>query len=256
MKITFLGTGTSQGIPVIGCQCAVCRSNDLKDNRTRTSIFIDTGNEHIVIDVGPDFRQQMLREKILKLDGVLITHEHNDHVIGLDDIRPYYFQSGSEISFYMSKRVIFEIKQRFPYVFAANPYPGAPRINIMEIRPYQEFQLGSSQIIPLPVMHGQLEVLAFKLNRFLYITDASFIPDESLSYMTDIDIMVINALRHKPHYSHFTLNEALEKIEIIRPQTAYLTHISHLLGIHEKTSSQLPKNVFLAYDGLKIDVKN
>ncbi|HMQ08484.1 MAG TPA: MBL fold metallo-hydrolase [Saprospiraceae bacterium] len=256
MEITFLGTGTSQGIPVICCDCKVCLSGNEKDKRTRTSLFVDTGSEKIVVDVGPDFRQQMLREKITHLDGVLITHEHNDHVVGLDDIRPYYFKESKPLSFYMRDHVKKEIINRFPYVFSASQYPGVPRINIHEIIPYQSFQMGATIILPLPVQHGQMEVMAFRWNHFLYITDASYIPEKSLSAMKGIDTMVINALRHQSHYSHFSLSQALQIIDIIQPKTAYLTHISHYLGLHIETSATLPPSIHLAYDGLKITVND
>ena len=253
MKITFLGTGTSQGIPVIGCACQVCQSPDPKDKRLRTAAMISDGETNIVIDVGPDFRQQMLANKVMDIDAVIITHEHNDHIIGLDDIRPFYFKKGDGIDYFTTQKVAEEIINRFPYVFKKKIYPGAPRIQIHKFNPGEAFTINGILVTPIEVWHGKMPVTAFRIKNILYITDASFIPENALEIMKGVDIMVINALRKEPHYSHFTLQEALEIIEIINPKKAYLTHLSHLMGKSCEIEKLLPQNVFLAYDGLKVE---
>lgn len=254
MKVTFLGTGTSQGVPVIGCLCEVCQSTDSRDKRWRTSALITIDQKNIVIDVGPDFRQQMLTHQVKTLDAVLITHEHNDHVIGLDDIRPFYFKQQKGIQYYASPSVKKEIMSRFPYVFVKNPYPGAPNVEINSILPYEKFDLGFCKVMPIPVLHGQLGIIAYRVNDFVYITDASSIPHRSISELSHADTLVINALRKEKHYSHFNLEEALEIIDLLEPKQAYITHISHLMGKHQDTEKSLPQNVHLAYDGLEIDL--
>ena len=230
MKVTFLGTGTSQGVPVIGCKCEVCTSDDPRDKRLRTSAFIEANGHNVVIDVGPDFRQQMLRENIDQLTSVLITHEHNDHIIGLDDIRPFYFKQKKEISYHVTEKVLKEIKLRFPYVFNSKPYPGAPRVEFTLISPYQSFGIGETKVLPIPVKHGKIEVIAFRIDDFAYVTDASFIPEKSQEHLYNLDILVINTLRKEKHNSHFNLEEALEIIKRLQPKQAYLTHISHQMG--------------------------
>jgi phosphoribosyl 1,2-cyclic phosphate phosphodiesterase len=254
LTITFLGTGTSQGIPVIASNHPVCKSNDPRDKRLRVSILISWKEYNFVIDCGPDFRQQILRENCTKIDGVLLTHEHSDHTAGLDDIRPFYFQQG-KISFFAHKRVFENLKQRFSYIFeTVNKYPGAPTIDEIEIDKNTTFSLGDKNIIPIEAFHGVLPVLGFKIDNFAYLTDVKTIEKREIEKLKKIEVLVINALRYEKHHSHLNLAEALELIEEIKPKKTYLTHISHVLGFHEEVEKTLPKNVFLAYDTLKINL--
>ena len=254
LTITFLGTGTSQGIPVIASNHPVCKSNDPRDKRLRVSILVSWKEYNFVIDCGPDFRQQILRENCTKIDGVLLTHEHSDHTAGLDDIRPIYFQQG-KISFYAHKRVFENLYQRFSYIFeTVNKYPGAPTIDEIEIDKNTTFSLGDKNIIPIEALHGDLPVLGFKIDNFAYLTDVKTIEKREIKKLKKIEVLVINALRFEKHHSHLNLAEALELIEEIKPKKTYLTHISHVLGFHEEVEKTLPKNVFLAYDTLKINL--
>ena len=255
MVITFLGTGTSQGVPVIGCSCETCKSMDIRDHRLRSSLLIKDSETSIVIDVGPDFRQQILTHPIDYLHAVLLTHEHNDHVIGLDDTRPFYFRQKEGIDFFASENVFSELKVRFPYAFSLKAYPGAPKIKTNLLTPYNSFDLENLRITPIPIYHGKLEIFAFRVNNFTYITDGSSIPDDSLEIIKGSEVLVINALRKSKHYSHFNLNEALEIIQSVNPREAYITHISHLMGCHKAVQAELPPNVFLAYDGLSISLR-
>ncbi|TYA59089.1 MBL fold metallo-hydrolase [Formosa maritima] len=251
MKITFLGTGTSQGIPVIGSTHPVCLSNNSKDKRLRVSVLIEWDDYKYVIDCGPDFRQQMLRANCTKLDGILFTHEHADHTAGLDDIRPYFFRQG-DIPIYAHRRVINELKRRFDYIFEIeNKYPGAPGVSINEIQ-NKPFKLSNLEVISIDGLHYNLQVFGFRFNKFAYLTDMKTINDKELEKLKDLDVLVVNALRETPHVSHFNLEEALEFIKKVNPKKAYLTHISHLLGFHDEVQQKLPKNVFLAYDNLQI----
>ncbi|MFK8100984.1 MAG: MBL fold metallo-hydrolase [Saprospiraceae bacterium] len=254
MKITFLGTGTSQGIPVIGCECEVCGSDDPRDKRLRTSVLIEVGDKKIGVDAGPDFRQQMLRAKVQNLDALLLTHEHNDHIIGLDDVRPFNFRYKKDMPIYAVERVQAELKQRFAYIFAENPYPGAPRLALHTIDKDHDFRVGDIPVTPIEVLHGKMPVLGFRIADFIYVTDAKIIEAESLAKMKKAKILVLNALHFKTHHSHLNLPEALEIIEKLQPERAYLTHFSHNLGTHEGISPSLPDNVFLAYDGLELTV--
>lgn len=251
MIITFLGTGTSQGVPVIGCDCPVCRSGDPKNNRLRTSLHLYHEGLSIVIDTGPDFRQQMLRENIRKLDAVLYTHQHKDHVAGMDDVRSFYFRQKREIPVYANKATIERLIAEFPYVFNPGKYKGIPRVQINEISS-NPFTVGDIRMYPFEVFHHLMPVLGFRTGDFTYITDANRIPEEAVSVIRGTKILVINALQKESHPTHFTLSQALEEINKLEPETAYLTHISHNLGLHEEVSKELPKNVFLAYDGLKV----
>ena len=253
MRITFLGTGTSQGVPVIGCDCLVCRSEDPRDNRLRTSAHITHLDKSFVIDTGPDFRQQMLREKINYLDFILYTHHHKDHIAGMDDIRSYNFRLNKAIPIYASFDTILQLKNEFPYVFTPHGYGGAPRIEVHEIH-NQPFAVQNFEIIPVEVFHHKLPVLGFRIGQFAYITDANSIPGKELEKIKNIKVLVINALQKSPHVSHFTLDEALEEIEKINPDQAYITHISHSMGLHEEVTRELPDHVSLAYDGLKIEI--
>jgi phosphoribosyl 1,2-cyclic phosphate phosphodiesterase len=254
MKVYFLGTGTSQGIPVIGSSHPVCQSVDLKDKRLRVSIWISWENHSYVIDCGPDFRQQMLRSNCSKVDGILFTHEHADHTAGLDDIRPFYFKQG-EIPVYAHERVIANLKKRFDYIFETeNKYPGAPSIQIRQVVNNIPFQIGNKTAIPINVMHGNLQVFGYRMDDFAYLTDVKTIEKTEIDKLKNLKVLVVNALREAPHATHFNLQEALDFITLVQPQKAYITHISHLMGFHEEVQQRLPKNVFLAYDNLEITI--
>jgi len=252
MQITFLGTGTSQGIPVIGSQHPVCLSSNFKDKRLRVSVLLEWDNYAYVIDCGPDFRQQMLREKVKKLDGILLTHEHSDHTAGIDDIRPFNFRQG-KMPFYAEKRVFESLHQRFAYIFEIeNRYPGSPIINEIELTKESIFTLGGKNVTTIGAMHNDLPVLGFCIDEFAYLTDVKTIENSEIEKIKNTRILVINALREEQHQSHFNLSEALKFIQKVNPERAYLTHISHLLGFHDEVEKRLPQNVFLAYDTLKI----
>ena len=253
MKLTFLGTGTSQGIPVIGCNDKVCSSDNPKDRRLRSSVLIEWGNYSYVIDCGPDFRQQMLAAKVNHLDGIIFTHYHADHTAGLDDIRPFSQKNG-QVPFYAQKKVIENLKERFDYIFTTkNKYLGAPNVDLNEIE-NKSFVLGNINVIPIEVEHGNLDILGFRFEKLAYITDAKAISNTEIKKMLDLEVLVINALRIDAHPTHLNLQEALEIIEKVKPKKTYLTHISHKLGFHKTVSKLLPKNVFLAYDGLEVSV--
>jgi len=255
VKIHFLGTGTSQGIPVIGIKDPVCLSTNLKDKRLRSSILIEWQGSKILIDCGPDFRQQMLRIDNDVLDAVLFTHEHADHTAGLDDIRPYCFMESKAMPVFAQKRVIESLKRRFDYIFATqNRYPGAPSVEINEIEPYKTFFIDRKAIKPLLVNHGSLPILGYRLDNFAYLTDVKTLDEETYSQLHDLDVLVINALRIHEHPTHNNLEEALLHIERIKPKKAYLTHIGFQLGFHDDIEEQLPHNVFIAYDELILDL--
>ncbi|MEM0578168.1 MBL fold metallo-hydrolase [Flavobacterium polysaccharolyticum] len=252
MNIYFLGTGTSQGIPIIGSTHPVCKSTDYKDKRLRVSLWISWGDHSYVIDCGPDFRQQMLASDCQKVDGILFTHEHSDHTAGLDDIRPFNFRQG-EMPIYAHQRVIENLKKRFDYVFETeNRYPGAPSVKTIEVINNQPFVLGGKTVIPIDVMHGDLQVFGYRVDDFAYLTDVKTVATEEVEKLKNLDVLVLNALRITPHNTHFNLQEALDFIALVQPKKTYLTHISHLLGFHEEVQKQLPENVFLAYDNLII----
>lgn len=253
MKITFLGTGTSQGIPVIGCDCPVCLSKDPRDQRLRTSAYIEYASKKFIIDVGPDFRQQMLQNGLDDADAVLITHEHNDHVIGMDDVRPINFKYRKSIPVLGLKRTLNEIEKRFPYVFSENAYPGAPRIHMSPIPADRPFKFERVTITPIQVMHGTLPILGYAFGQEIaYLTDVKHLPDDEIQKLKGISVLVINALHRYPHHSHLNLEQALALIDQLNPGKTYLTHLSHQMGLHADVESQLPPTVFLAYDGLKI----
>lgn len=253
MKITFLGTGTSQGIPIIGSTHPVCLSKDSKDKRLRVSVLVEWDSYTYVIDCGPDFRYQMLRANCNKIDGVLFTHEHSDHVLGLDDIRPFYFRQG-DISIYGHKRVLKALKKRFDYIFATkNKYPGAPTLITNRIK-NKPFKLQNIEVLPVNGLHNGLQVFGFKFNNFAYLTDMKTVSDREVEKIKKVKVLVVNALRITPHESHFNLEEALEFITRVSPEKAYITHISHLLGFHKEVQKELPKNVYLAYDGLELKI--
>lgn len=251
MKITFLGTGTSQGIPVITCKCAVCQSEDHRDKRLRVSVLVETEEKTIVIDSGPDFRYQMLRAGVQDLDVILYTHEHKDHVAGLDDIRPFNYLLKKNIDIYATERVQHALKREFSYIFSEVHYPGLPQIDLHTIID-QPFYIGSSEIIPLNIMHYKLPILGYRIGDFTYITDAKTIADETLEKVKGSRFLVVNALQHEEHISHFTLDEAIEFAQKVGAETTYFTHISHNLGLHDVVEKDLPTNIKLAYDGLTI----
>ncbi|KQS36903.1 MBL fold metallo-hydrolase [Pedobacter sp. Leaf194] len=254
MKVTFLGTGTSQGVPVIACNCEVCTSGDKKNNRLRTSILIQTDDKNIVIDSGPDFRYQLLREKVKDLDAVLFTHEHKDHIAGLDDIRPFNYLLHKVIDVYATERVQTALKREFYYIFADTKYHGLPQIKLHTIYNGDAFTIGENTILPFEVMHHLLPITGYRIGDFTYITDAKTVSDASFNVIKGSRILVINALQNEPHISHFTLNEAKAFAEKVGAETTYLTHISHNLGLHNEVENNLPSNIRLAYDGLKIEL--
>lgn len=253
-ELTFLGTGTSQGVPVIACDCQVCRSLDFRDKRLRTSAYVRFNGYGLVIDTGPDFRQQMLRENIRQVDAVLFTHAHKDHTAGMDDIRSFNFKDRRDMPVYATKHVIEQLKQEFAYIFSPVKYPGTPNVALHEITKAPFALADSTTIVPVEAMHYKMPVLGFRFGNLTYITDANYIAPEEMAKIEGTEILIINALRKEKHISHFNLEEALAVIEHIRPRMAYLTHISHHLGLHAEVSKELPPNVRLAYDGLKVRV--
>lgn len=253
MKITFLGTGTSQGIPMIANNEPVCLSEDPRDKRLRSSVMISWDDVNYIIDCGPDFRQQMLREKVQSINGVLFTHEHSDHTAGIDDLRPFCYQMG-EVPIYARARVLDNLKVRFAYVFATeNRYAGAPKLgeNLITGVP---FELNGVQVTPIEVMHGNLPINAYRFDNVAYITDLKTLDDKEKAKLQNLDVLIVNALRIAPHPTHLNLEEALAFVEDINPKKTYFTHISHRLGFHQEIQAQLPENVFLSYDGLQVQV--
>lgn len=255
MKITFLGTGTSQGIPVIGSTHPVCLSANDKDKRLRSSVMIEVEEVILVIDCGPDFRAQMLRANPDHVDGILFTHEHSDHTAGLDDIRPFYFKQEGDFQLYAHQRVFKSLKQRYAYIFeTANKYPGAPSVALNVIVNNVPFIINKTQVIPIRALHNNLQVFGFRIHDFVYLTDVKTMEDNEFEKLKRVKILVVNALRKEEHHSHFTLSEALVFIEKVKPEKAYLTHVSHQLGFHDEVQKKLPKNVFLSYDNLIIEL--
>lgn len=253
MKITFLGTGTSQGIPVIGSNHPVCLSKNIKDKRLRVSVLIEWDDYSYVVDCGPDFRQQMLRANVSKIDGILFTHEHADHTAGLDDIRPFFFRQG-DIPIFAHRRVIDSLERRFDYIFETkNKYPGAPSVKKMVIE-NKPFELGNLEIMPINGLHNKLQVFGFRFKDFAYLTDMKTVENNEIEKLKNLEVLVVNALREEKHESHFNLKEALNFIKKVNPKKAYLTHISSLLGFHDDVEKALPKNVFLAYDNLEVTI--
>lgn len=255
MKLTFLGTGTSSGVPMIGCSCPVCRSLDYRDQRLRVSVHLEAAGRSLVIDTGPDFRQQMLRARISQLDGILYTHEHKDHTAGLDDVRAFNFRQQQEMPIFAEPRVIEQLKREFAYVFAEHKYPGVPQVSLHPIADDQQpFDALGLAVQPLRALHYKLPVLGFRIGDLAYLTDANRLPASTMAQLRGADTIVLNALRHEPHISHFTLSEAVAILQELKPRRAYLTHISHQLGRHHEVEATLPPWVRLAYDGLVVEV--
>ena len=254
LNITFLGTGTSTGIPLIGSDHPVCKSDNSKDKRLRSSVLIEWDDLNIIVDTGPDFRQQMINCNCKRIDAVLYTHEHYDHISGIDDLRAFCFRQGS-IPIYAHKRVIKTLKRRYKYIFDINKrYHGAPTLETNEISKNKVLKVFNKNIIPVSFKHGKLQVFGFKFKSLAYITDLKKISQTEIKKLKNLDILVLNCIRVEPHFSHLNLEEALELIIKIKPKKTYLTHISHLLGFHDEVESKLPENVFLSYDGLKISL--
>lgn len=253
-KVWFLGTGTSQGIPVIGSKHPVCHSADPRDKRLRVSVWLQWEGGSYVIDCGPDFRQQMLACGCERLHGILFTHEHSDHTAGLDDIRPYFFRQGN-IPIYAADRVIQSLTKRFDYILCdEDKYPGAPSVDVYEVKNNNPFSISGKIVIPIHAWHGTLPILAYRIENFAYMTDVKFIDDSELEKLKGVRVLVVSALRIEPHDSHFNLDEALALIDKVKPEQAYLTHVSHMMGFHAEVADKLPENVYLAYDNLQITI--
>lgn len=251
MKVRFLGTGTSTGVPQIGCQCEVCTSNDPRDKRLRSSVRIEVGEVLLMVDCTPDFRQQVIDLPFQKIDGYLFTHEHYDHVGGIDDLRP--FSRFGPVDLYMEERLEMAVRERMPYCFTPHGYGGIPNINIKKINHKEPFYVGSVEVTPIRVMHYMLPILGFRIGDFAYLTDVKTIPEEEIKKLHGLDTLVISALRKTEHISHQTLGEAIALTQVIKPHRAYFSHISHEMGLHADVEKELPENTFLAYDGLVID---
>jgi phosphoribosyl 1,2-cyclic phosphate phosphodiesterase len=255
ITVEFLGTGTSGGVPMIACKCAVCQSNDSKDKRLRSSVLIKSPSTTVVIDTTPDFRTQMLRSGVEHIDAVLLTHSHKDHIAGLDDIRAFNFFSKKPIPIYANQETSEALQRDFYYAFAELKYPGIPEINLHTIDD-KPFQVGDLSFQPFAVKHLHMDVTAYRMGDFTYITDANFIGEDAQKIIQGTDVLVLNALRKEKHLSHFTLDEAIEMATVLNARQTYFTHISHQMGFHHETSKELPKGMFFAYDGLKLHVNN
>ncbi len=253
MKVTFLGTGTSQGVPVIGCDCEVCRSLDYRDKRLRTSIHVEIDGKSLVFDTGPDFRTQMLRERINHLDAVIYTHEHKDHTAGLDDVRSYNFKQNMDMPIYGRKQVLEQIQKEFAYIFAKNKYPGIPKVQLFEIDNHP-FQVEGIDIQPINVLHYKLPVFGYRIKDFTYITDVNHIPDEEKYKIRGSKVVVLSALQKKSHLSHFNLEQAIDMVKELEIPQAYFIHMGHRMGLHRDIEEELPEGMELAYDGLQIEL--
>jgi len=251
--VTFLGTGTSAGVPMIGCDCPICMSKDPRDKRLRSSVMITSGTDNFVIDTGSDFRQQMLRENVKTLAAVIFTHEHKDHIAGMDDIRAFNFLTQKPVHVYANDLTELALRREFPYVFADLKYPGVPEIDLHKITNIP-FTINTTRFTPVEVLHYKLPVFGYRVGGFTYITDANFISEEEKEKIKGCDVLVLNALRKQPHPAHFTLQEAVSLAQELKVGKAYFTHISHMLGTHEEIEKDLPENIFLAYDGLRLEV--
>ena len=252
MRLTFLGTGTSQGVPVIACRCRVCRSGDSRDRRLRTSALLEVEGRNILFDIGPDFRQQMLREDVGRLDAILITHAHRDHVGGLDDIRSFNYVQHSKMDVYLNAEARFAIERDYHYIFEPHQYPGLPEADLHTVE--APFTAAGVEVVPVKAMHKHLPVLGYRIGAMAYITDANYMAPAEIAKLKGVKVLVINALRREKHFSHYSLPEALAVIEEVAPERAYLTHMSHEMGLHEEVSATLPPHVALAYDGLKVEI--
>lgn len=252
MRLTFLGTGTSQGVPVIACRCRVCRSGDSRDRRLRTSALLEVEGRNILFDIGPDFRQQMLREDVGRLDAILITHAHRDHVGGLDDIRSFNYVQHSKMNVYLNAEARFAIERDYHYIFEPHQYPGLPEADLHTVEAL--FTAAGVEVMPVKAMHKDLPVLGYRIGAMAYITDANYMAPAEIAKLKGVKVLVINALRREKHFSHYSLPEALAVIEEVAPERAYLTHMSHEMGLHEEVSATLPPHVALAYDGLKVEI--
>lgn len=253
MKFSFLGTGTSQGVPIIGCSCPVCTSTDSRDKRLRTAALIESNGTVIALDAGPDFRQQMLLANVKKLDAILLTHEHRDHIAGLDDVRAFNFLQKKPMDIWGEARVLEAIQNEFSYVFADYKYPGSPEMSLHRIDG-GHFVIDGIEIIPIRAYHYKMPVYGFRFGHLAYVTDANSIPEEEMMKLRGVEVLVINALRKEKHISHFSLQEAIDLISTIKPRTAYLTHMGHQMGLYQEVQNELPANIYLAYDGLTLDV--
>ncbi len=251
INATFLGTGTSTGVPVVACDCKVCKSIDIRDRRLRTSILLEIKDQNFVIDCGPDFRYQMIREKVEDITAILFTHGHRDHIAGLDDVRAFNYVLNKTVDIFATQGVIDSINKEFPYILKEKRFFGAPQLHfhVIENAP---FTVNGVEFTPIEVMHHKMPVFGFRINDFTYITDASFISEEEKKKIIGSKILIINALRKSPHISHFSLEQALEVINEVKPEKAYITHLSHFMGLHEAIEESLPENVYIAYDGLKL----
>ena len=253
MRLTFLGTGTSKGVPEIGCTCPTCLSTDKRDKRLRVSVLIETDETRILIDCGPDFRTQMLGIPFDRLDGVLLTHEHYDHTGGIDDLRP--FAIFGDIDVYADDLTHRHLRERLPYFFREVLYPGVPRLLFHTVQPYTPFSIKGTEVIPLQVMHGKLPILGFRIGRLGFVTDMTEAPEETIAQLMDVDTLVIGALRQRPHATHQTIDEAIEVAHRVRAREVYLIHMNHEAGLHAETEAMLPEHVHLSYDGLTIEIK-
>ncbi|MCD8211125.1 MAG: MBL fold metallo-hydrolase [Prevotella sp.] len=252
MKLTFLGTGTSVGVPTIGCDCEVCKSLDKKDKRLRTSALVETSSTRILIDAGPDFRFQMLDKEFRKIDAVLLTHIHYDHVGGMDDLRP--FCKFGDIKVYADFQTIEQLKKTMPYCFSLDQYPGIPKITLLQVRPHEKITIGDVEITPIKVMHGKMPILGYRLNDLMYITDMKTIDDEELKYFSNVKTLVVNALRYTPHHSHQSVSEAIDFVKRISPENTFFIHMAHEIGLHEKVNKSLPEGISLAFDNQVIEI--
>jgi phosphoribosyl 1,2-cyclic phosphate phosphodiesterase len=253
VKLTFLGTGTSQGVPVVACQCPVCLSDNPKDKRLRASVMIETDNLRLIIDAGPDFRQQMLQHQVRHLNGILLTHEHVDHIFGLDDIRAFNWVQKQATDIYAEERVQIAIRRIFDYVFATDKYPGIPQMHLHLIE-NKSFKIGNLEIMPIRGFHHKLPVFGFRFGKLAYVTDVNRLEKAEIDKLRGLEVLVVNALRKEDHISHYSLSQALEVIAEVKPGKAYLTHLSHQMGFYNEVQAELPENVFLSYDGLEIEV--
>ncbi|MAM04613.1 MAG: MBL fold metallo-hydrolase [Flavobacteriales bacterium] len=248
MKITILGSGTSQGVPVIACDCLVCKSKNIKDKRLRSSVMIEVDNQVLIIDSGPDFRQQMLNNNVINIDAIIFTHHHKDHVAGLDDVRAYNHKWNKFIEVYCNKLTSKVLNNEYPYIFSKEIYPGTPKVNINLIS-NNDFYINKTKIIPISALHYKLPVFGYRINDFIYLTDVSYISDDEKNKMLGADLIVLDALRIKPHLSHFNLSQAISVINELQPKKALFTHISHYMGLHDEINKTLPNNINLSYDG-------